>query len=445
MFIKHVLGVGENHPGLYGNTSAYYGTIEQQGRLTLHLHLLLWLRRCLTPQEIRDRILDPQSDFQKKTVEYLESLCVGEFLTGQKEYVSNSVSQSSHLPDYKDPTCTLPDPPPPKCTGECEGCSYCEGGEAWWNSYRTTVDDILLRSNIHTHKVDKHGNDKSYCLNSKGECKRRFPRETYEQTMVDPMTGALNMKKGEPWMNTVTPELTYLLRSNSDVTSLLSGTSIKAVVAYVTDYIIKQSLKTYSVFDVIRSIFDKNTELISGDVKRKEQVRKILTQIVNSLTAKSEIGGPMASLYMLGNPDHYTCHVFVPFFWKGYVKQVMSAWDDEYTSVFHSELEGSAEKVVINKTESGLVDLSKIKDYMYRPDVYKEVCLFDWVRLSNKSGRRRMKVRKVGDAADNSDFTESDDDMDISKHVSEINEGDVQHGENHGIFEDTIGYPNLLD
>ncbi|KDR74558.1 hypothetical protein GALMADRAFT_42113, partial [Galerina marginata CBS 339.88] len=29
MFIKHVLGVGENHAGLYGNTNAYYGTVEQ--------------------------------------------------------------------------------------------------------------------------------------------------------------------------------------------------------------------------------------------------------------------------------------------------------------------------------------------------------------------------------------------------------------------------------
>ena len=27
MFIKHMLGVDEDHPGLYGNTSAYYGTV----------------------------------------------------------------------------------------------------------------------------------------------------------------------------------------------------------------------------------------------------------------------------------------------------------------------------------------------------------------------------------------------------------------------------------
>ena len=108
--------------------------------------------------------------------------------------------------------------------------------------------------------------------------------------MVEPNTSALNLKKGEAWMNTVTPLLTYLLQCNSDVTSLLSGTAIKAVVAYVSDYITKPGLKTYSIFDIIRSIFDKNSEMIGGSLKRKEKVRKIFTQVVNSLTAKSKIG-----------------------------------------------------------------------------------------------------------------------------------------------------------
>ena len=70
MFIKHVLGVGEKHPGIYGNTNAYYGTVEQQGRLTLHMHMLLWIKGALSPQEIRNKIMDPTSDFQQKMVEY---------------------------------------------------------------------------------------------------------------------------------------------------------------------------------------------------------------------------------------------------------------------------------------------------------------------------------------------------------------------------------------
>ena len=79
LFIKHVLGVGLNRPGLYGDTAGYYGTVEQQGRLTLHLHMLLWIKNSMTPQEIRDRIMDPNSDFQKAMVEYLKSVHMGEF------------------------------------------------------------------------------------------------------------------------------------------------------------------------------------------------------------------------------------------------------------------------------------------------------------------------------------------------------------------------------
>src|SRR6266511_1771492 len=43
-FLTDVLGIqSDNREGFYGPTSGYYGTIEQQGRLMLHLHMLLWI------------------------------------------------------------------------------------------------------------------------------------------------------------------------------------------------------------------------------------------------------------------------------------------------------------------------------------------------------------------------------------------------------------------
>ena len=108
-------------------------------------------------------------------------------------------------------------------------------------------------------------------------------------------TGALNIKKGEAMINTVTPEVTYLIHSNTDVTSLLSGTAIKAVVAYISDYICKPSLKTYLIFGAVKSVFDKNSEMIGGSMDRKEKAQRLLTQIV---------------MYLLGNPDHYTGNKF---------------------------------------------------------------------------------------------------------------------------------------
>ena len=87
LFIKHVLSVGLDRLGLYGKTSGYYGTAEQQGRLTLHMHMLLWIMNALTLQEIHGRIMDPNSDFQRAMVEYLESVHIGEFFNETMEDV----------------------------------------------------------------------------------------------------------------------------------------------------------------------------------------------------------------------------------------------------------------------------------------------------------------------------------------------------------------------
>jgi hypothetical protein len=94
-FIKNVLGVGAHRPGLYGDTDAYYGTVEKQGRLTLHMHMLVWIKSALSPQEIRARLLSPDADFQKDLVAYLESCHVGEFLTGTMEEVKAKVPYHS--------------------------------------------------------------------------------------------------------------------------------------------------------------------------------------------------------------------------------------------------------------------------------------------------------------------------------------------------------------
>lgn len=54
LFIEHVLHASSDRPGAYRHATSYYGTVEQQGWLTLHLHLVLWIRNSLSLQEIRD-------------------------------------------------------------------------------------------------------------------------------------------------------------------------------------------------------------------------------------------------------------------------------------------------------------------------------------------------------------------------------------------------------
>ena len=51
------------------------------------------------------------------------------------------------------------------------------------------------------------------CLSNKwGRCKACFSDKTFEQTEADTMeSSALNIKKGESMLNTVTAEVTYLI------------------------------------------------------------------------------------------------------------------------------------------------------------------------------------------------------------------------------------------
>jgi len=319
LFIKHVLGVKTNHKGLYSNTAGYYGTVEQQGQLTLHLHMLLWIKNALSPQEIRDRLLDPSSDFQKKMIEYLESVHMGEFSTGTMEQVQVDI-ENAEASDKKrvPPTLTLPDPGPEICLAhvdvKVQSCHQCSQSFDWWQKFKVTVDEILFRSN--KHRCYAGCTDPRY-----NSCKARFPRDTFIETGINPETGSLNLKKGEAWLNTFTNLVTYLLRCNTDVTSLLSGTAIKSTIAYVTDYITKTPLKTHTMFEVVRTVFNRNSEFLSGDSSRHEKARKVMIQLVNSLTVQAEIGAPMASLYLLGHDDHYTSHTFKSFFWKPYVNE----------------------------------------------------------------------------------------------------------------------------
>jgi uncharacterized protein DUF6570/helitron helicase-like protein/PIF1-like helicase len=411
-FIKHVLGFGQKHAGLYGETKAFYGTVEQQGRLTLHLHMLVWIKGALSPQDVRDKILDPDSDFQRLMVQYLESVHQGEFYDGKMEDVIERIDGYQKNPEYVPPTKTMPEAPPPLCTerNDCHICDNCKGLTGWWARFKNVVDDLVKRSNRH--------NDCSKsvrpCLR-KGKCKARFPRDIVETTMVDPATGALKMKKGEAWINYFSPLLTFLVRCNTDTTSLLSGTAIKATVAYITDYVTKPGLNTYSMFDTIRQIFERNETLLTTKENIQNSARSLVTKMVNALTAKLEIGSPMASMYLLENPDHYTSHEFVNFYWRTFVRQACSVFSTPL-----EEIDDIPEKVMLNKSKGKFVALSNVHDYIYRPSAFGSINLYDWIRSANKKRKSTKKHKEditqddtSDHADDHDDNADSEDELDI--------------------------------
>ncbi|KAI0643359.1 hypothetical protein C8Q79DRAFT_1024297 [Trametes meyenii] len=374
--LRILLKVDTDRQGIFGGTAAYYGTVEEQGRKTLHLHLLIWIEGCLSPQDIRDKLLaDPA--FESRFLLWLESCHSGDYGTGSEEELE--AKWEHREPDrivngrrrkgkstllIPDAACSTVSKPPSDMP--------IEDLSRWYVSYRDDVDRIVFCSNRHD-RDHMHG-----CLRGDPEyCRARFPRELHDSTVVDRNSGAVRFKKQSAWINTYNPVLSACMRFNTDVTCLLSGTQVRAIIAYVTDYVTKSTMNTHNFFKIIKTVLERNTELLDASGERRDHsARKLVSKFVNAISAGTEIGGPAAAAHLLGYPDHYTDHVFKLFYWRGYLRRFVEDLPPEQTpsaylvdNAKHDRAPG--DNVVLGSSHTaGVVPLSKVNDYVYRPLKY---------------------------------------------------------------------------
>jgi len=190
-------------------------------------------KNAFSLQEIRNKLMANDGGFQQNLVRYLEGCQRGEFLTGTMDFVKSKIpidiegqTKGIHAilyndtpeiigKSYQDPTQTLPEDPPSSCeSNEHIDCNACQASNRWWIAFDHTVDDILLRSNVHkcsslnpdSKKIKAKG-----CLDGNGICKARFPHPIVAETTVDHNDGHVNIKKLESMLNTISPCITYFL------------------------------------------------------------------------------------------------------------------------------------------------------------------------------------------------------------------------------------------
>ena len=120
-----------------------------------------------------------------------------------------------------------------------------------------------------------------------------------------------------------------------------------------------------------------------------------MNKIVNALSVKSEMGGPMVCMYLLGNPDHYTNHTFVPFFWYSFVAEAQKAWEQVDSN--HEE------KVTLVRTKIQIVGFSPVYDYIYRPSYLDDMNIYDWVLQCKRQKYNMNQRHKKKVASDDSD------------------------------------------
>ena len=382
LFIKHILQWDSGSDGVFGRTSGYYITVEAQGRMTLHAHGLIYIFCPLSLQEIRERAMSDMP-FQREMISWLESICS----SGLSSQVVSEIAEDDPIrsfDDSTDPSLQLPTPPPLDCSPE-EFVSFLD-------SVLGVVDRLALRNHLHVCGV--------HCQRY-GECRARFPRTTIQDSFFDEQ-GALHLKHKESMMNVFNFILTYLIRSNTDVTCLLSGTQVRAIIGYVTDYVTKSQLKTYTLLDTMRSVLDKHGEVVKDIGDNAIAARMLLVKTLNALHAKLETGGPMICASLLGNPDHYKSHVFKPLYWYTFMafvaKQTSFPLSEEIAGPKYSSV------VVGTDDASNVVPVSHVADYIFRGDGVGDLTLYDFYRVCTIE-RSWANKRQASEGSDD----ESDD------------------------------------
>ncbi|CAF3333841.1 unnamed protein product, partial [Rotaria socialis] len=131
--------------GVLGPTKAYFGTVESQGRGSLHLHLLIWLKHEYTPAQLKENIQN--QDFRDNLLKYLEDV-VKEDLDLFREEANDGTSTTSDISVSIQETGPITDEVVPACLSTPNP----DSGD-FHRIFCKDVVRLVETSNIHKHST----------------------------------------------------------------------------------------------------------------------------------------------------------------------------------------------------------------------------------------------------------------------------------------------------
>ncbi|CAF3984286.1 unnamed protein product [Rotaria sordida] len=353
--------------GVLGPVKAYFGTVESQGRGSLHLHLLIWLDHNMKPADMKQKIQN--ADFREKLKAYLEDIIkedLDEFkdkqvfenlnvprsfdtpprlsqdniyaalrtidLTGLAENINKSPVWSTPIKQQLSPSIPYASPllnkslqtpthdRPTSIMNVLHNQSNINpaclpapnpSSPNFASRFRADVVQLVETDNTHKHTDTCY----KYCNENRGDkksCRAYMPRKLVPVSTIDPDTGRISMRRSDPWINNFNEYLIAACRCNMDIKFIWSGSDAKALVYYITDYVTKMSLSFHDTFALVQKCITSFKNLSDQTDKESaiERSRKLVLRCYNTLASQQELSGVQVASYLMNWDDHYTTHKF---------------------------------------------------------------------------------------------------------------------------------------
>ena len=306
VFISTILGYDVTRKslngGVLGLVKAHYGCVEAQGRGTLHCHMLVWLEGALNPNEIRDRIArDGDTEWGKRLIRFLD------------DAISNVI------PEDPDPELEIPLSLHHPCTVRGVDLDEPDIG----HRLKSRLKDIYLLAKecqIHSHTKTCYKHHKGGMA---AECRFDHDENNFQETSdFDPETAELRLRCLQGMVNNFNATMLEAIRCNMDIKFIGSGELAKAILYYVTDYIMKTDLKTHVAFAALELAVKKLGEFDPSADEATLRAKRMLQKCAYAMILHQELSTQQVAAYLVGGGDHYTSHVFRNLYWTSFEASV---------------------------------------------------------------------------------------------------------------------------
>jgi uncharacterized protein YfiM (DUF2279 family) len=293
--------LGDSEMGVLGRGNAYFGAVEAQGRGSLHLHLIMWLRDSPNAEETTTMLQLPA--FRDKIKSYLRAN-VRSHIDDLTEEVLSSMDSTPELAWGRPP-----DPDSPDYKRELR-----------------TLEIKLARSQQY-HKCTAN----TCLVYDKGKrrtiCKRRAPFELSPDDVVTE-AGEIRTKRLIEQLNTWCPSVFYGGRCNNDIKIIITGAEARAIAWYITHYATKKqgcSFNRSAIFAKTFMYHQKNSQQLV-DARKKNQ--SFVFRCGLSLNKEMEYSGQQTMAYLMGWGDTIQSHTYTTVYWSNVVRALKVAFPE---------------------------------------------------------------------------------------------------------------------
>lgn len=276
----------ERDTSILGKVEAHIGTVEAQGRGTLHLHMILWLSGSIPAPQMCECLL--LEDFRNKIKEFIATNIHAHFPTKPGESILSIPTQPNvafscpvdpRLPDYEN---------------------------------RQREVEITLARTVQVHQCSQA------CMRLRKRrlvCKRNAPFRLAPEAWIDEC-GDWNPKRLYGYLNNWCPSLLQCVRANHDIKLITNGEQTKDITWYVTGYAIKDRELSANISALLARTFafgrfDQHRET---DISRIN--KRLIERCANTLTRQQELSAPEVVNYLMGWNDRFVSHHFETIHWK---------------------------------------------------------------------------------------------------------------------------------